>query len=238
MPIIDIMAERIDRGGSIMYSKIQITGVLEVITGLHIGGSGAFAAIGAVDSPVIKDSRTNFPMIPGSSLKGKIRTLLAKAYNEKIVEPGEDADCIIRLFGSAKKNAVSPSRVLISDMVLTNEEELRKQEIKSLTEVKFENSINRQTAVANPRQIERVIRGAKFDLDMIYEVKQEDMAENIIEDMKLLSEGMRLLQYDYLGGHGSRGYGKVKFQNLQADVVVGDVDSEIITKVNEVFATI
>ncbi len=221
-----------------MYSKIQITGILEVITGLHIGGSGAFAAIGAVDSPVIKDSRTNLPMIPGSSLKGKMRSLLAKAYNERIVEPGEDADCIIRLFGSAKKNAVSPSRILISDMVLANEKELRKQEINSLTEVKFENSISRQTAIANPRQIERVIRGAIFDIDFIYEVKQEDNVEDIIADMNLLSEGMRLLEYDYLGGHGSRGYGKVKFQDVRADVVVGDVSSEIIAKVNEILATI
>lgn len=221
-----------------MYSKIQITGILEVITGLHIGGSGAFAAIGAVDSPVIKDSRTNLPMIPGSSLKGKMRSLLAKAYNERIVEPGEDADCIIRLFGSAKKNAVSPSRILISDMVLANEKELRKQEINSLTEVKFENSISRQTAVANPRQIERVIRGARFDIDFIYEVKQEDNVEDIVADMNLLSEGMRLLEYDYLGGHGSRGYGKVKFQDIQADVVVGDVSSEIIAKVNEILATV
>lgn len=221
-----------------MYSKIQITGILEVITGMHIGGSGAFAAIGAVDSPVIKDSRTNLPMIPGSSLKGKMRSLLAKAYNERIVEPGEDADCIIRLFGSAKKNAVSPSRILISDMVLANEKELRKQEINSLTEVKFENSISRQTAVANPRQIERVIRGARFNIDFIYEVKQEDNVEDIIADMNLLSEGMRLLEYDYLGGHGSRGYGKVKFQDIQADVVVGDVSSEIIAKVNEILATV
>ena len=47
-----------------MYAKIQITGKLEVVTGMHIGGSSAFAAIGAVDSPVIKDSRENLPMIP------------------------------------------------------------------------------------------------------------------------------------------------------------------------------
>lgn len=61
-----------------MYSKIQINGVLEVVTGMHIGGSSAFSAIGAVDSPVIKDIRTNKPMVPGSSLKGKMRTLLSK----------------------------------------------------------------------------------------------------------------------------------------------------------------
>ena len=64
-----------------MYGKIQITGTIEIMTGIHIGGSSAFAAIGAVDSPVVKDARTNLPIIPGSSLKGKMRTLLAKQYN-------------------------------------------------------------------------------------------------------------------------------------------------------------
>ena len=69
-----------------MYSKIEITGKIEVVTGMHIGGSEAFAAIGAIDSPVIKDTLTNKPIIPGSSLKGKLRTLLAREYNDKITE--------------------------------------------------------------------------------------------------------------------------------------------------------
>ena len=47
-----------------MYGKIQITGKIELATGMHIGGSSAFAAIGAVDSPIVKDIRTNTPMIP------------------------------------------------------------------------------------------------------------------------------------------------------------------------------
>ena len=214
-----------------MYAKIQLTGVLEIVTGLHIGGNGAFAAIGAVDSPVVKDVQTKLPMIPGSSLKGKMRTLLAKTYNEGIVNPDDDAENIIRVFGSAKKEDITPSRILVSDMVMRNVEELHKLDINSMTEVKFENSINRQTAVANPRQIERVIRGAEFDLDIIYEVKNE---EEIIDDMGLIAEGMKLLQYDYLGGNGSRGYGKVKFKKIHADVVVGDVTDAIVEKINQV----
>ena len=67
-----------------MFAKIEIRGIIEVVTGLHIGGSTAFSAIGAVDSPVVKDSLTNLPLIPGSSLKGKMRTLLAKQYNETV----------------------------------------------------------------------------------------------------------------------------------------------------------
>ena len=90
-----------------MYTKIQITGKIEVKTGMHIGGSSAFAAIGAVDSPVIKDIRTNLPMIPGSSLKGKMRTLLAKEYNTEVAKkPDEDAPCLLRLFGCAKEKQV------------------------------------------------------------------------------------------------------------------------------------
>ena len=78
-----------------MFAKVEITGTLEIVTGLHIGGNGAFAAIGAVDSPVIRDTRTNEPMIPGSSLKGKMRTLLAKQYNENVAKtPDDDAECL------------------------------------------------------------------------------------------------------------------------------------------------
>ena len=216
-----------------MYSKIQITGTLEVVTGLHIGGNSAFAAIGAVDAPVIKDR--NLPMIPGSTLKGKMRSLLAKEYNEGVVQPDNDTERILRVFGSAKKNNIKPSRILFSDMILSNEDELRKQDIHSMTEVKFENSINRQTAVANPRQIERVIRGAKFKLDFIYEVEKQ---EELLEDMQLLAEGLKLLQYDYIGGHGSRGYGKVKFNDLQADVVIGEIDDAEMKKINDMFATV
>lgn len=220
-----------------MYAKIQITGTLRIVTGLHIGGSGAFAAIGAVDSPVVKDTESKLPIIPGSSLKGKLRTLLAKSHNTSVVNPDNDAHEILRLFGSANNGKPSPSRVLISDMIMSNSDGLRRKDINSMTEVKFENSINRQTAVANPRQIERVIRGAEFELDIIYEV-QNDKENEVVDDIKLLAEGMRLLQYDYLGGHGSRGYGKVRFEDLQADVVIGDVDEAVMDEVKEVLADV
>lgn len=214
-----------------MYAKIQITGIIEVKTGMHIGGSSSFAAIGAVDSPVIKDARTALPMIPGSSLKGKMRTLLAKEYNTEMAKkPDEDASCLTRLFGSSKMNKARRSRVLVSDLFLANEKELREQGLQSLTEVKFENTINRATAVANPRQIERVVRDSHFNLDIIYEVEEE---KEIEEDITILAEGLRLLQYDYLGGNGSRGYGKIAFRDVRADVVVGEVDEAIMEHCNE-----
>ena len=190
-----------------MYAKIKIFGDLYVKTGMHIGGSSAFAAIGAVDSPVIRDTRSSLPMIPGSSLKGKMRSLLAKEFNGQVVEPENDHERIARLFGSSKKEKVRRSRLLFADMVLANEGELRKAGLQSMTEVKFENSISRATAIANPRQIERTIRGSKFGLDIIYNVEEE---KEIEEDFKAIKEGMLLLEYDYIGGHGSRGYGKIK----------------------------
>ena len=207
-----------------MYAKVEITGTIEVITGMHIGGSSAFAAIGAVDSPVIKDARTGYPMIPGSSLKGKMRTLLAKQYNERIAaSPDEDAECIISLFGSAK-GTVKTGRLLFSDMILSNAEELKRHGLTSLTEIKFENSIKRTTAVANPRQIERAVRGSEFPLSLIYEAIDEKI---MVPDFQVIRDGLHLLQYDYLGGSGTRGYGKVKFKELRAEVVVGDIDEKV-----------
>ena len=221
-----------------MFAKIEITGEIEVVSGLHIGASDAFAAIGAIDSPVIRDVYSDFPMIPGSSLKGKIRSLLSKAYpNPNVIEKtaDDDSDNILRLFGCAKKDKLKNSRLIFSDMVMDkdNWEKLKKLGLQSQTEAKFENTISRMTSEANPRQIERVVRGATFPLQLIYNVENED---EIIEDITLLKEGMTLLSYDYLGGSGSRGYGKVRFSSVAADVVVGDVADEIIDKCNEILA--
>lgn len=216
-----------------MYSKIQITGKIEVVTGMHIGGSVEFSAIGAIDSPVVRDSRTRLPIIPGSSLKGKLRTLLARELNEKKFTTHEnDHPHIKRLFGSSPTDKPTPSRLIFSDTVMENSNEILESGAISTTEVKFENTIVRNTGVANPRQIERVVRGAKFPLEIIYDVICEDTAE-IEEDIKNLATGLKLLQYDYIGGNGSRGYGKIKFSNLELDVLFGNIDDAIITKCSE-----
>lgn len=209
-----------------MYAKIEITGKIEVVTGMHIGGSSAFAAIGAIDSPIVKDARTNVPMIPGSSLKGKLRTLLARKYNDKVVSCQEDDDRIKRLFGSSNDKKAIRSRLIFADTMMSNADEIRAQGL-NLTEVKFENTINRATGVANPRQIERAYRGTEFELSIIYEAMVED---EIAEDIQMLCEAMKLLEYDYLGGNGSRGYGKVKFNELEEMVVVGEIKDEILDK--------
>ena len=109
-----------------MYVKIEITGEIELATGMHIGGSASFSAIGAIDSPVIRDVESDLPMIPGSSLKGKLRTLLAKKYNDGLPKPhNEDAENILRLFGSSEKEKIKRSRLIFSDMIMSNMEDLR-----------------------------------------------------------------------------------------------------------------
>ena len=212
-----------------MFAKIEISGTIEIVTGLHIGGSSAFSAIGAVDSPVVMDTRTNQPMIPGSSLKGKMRALLAKQYNADIAKlantADDDAECLTDLFGSAK--AKKESRILFTDMFLGNLDELKRAGLTGATEVKFENSMSRMTAVANPRQRERVVRGAKFPMQLIYEYSDKIDEETLLQDFRILKEGFMLLEYDYLGGSGSRGYGRIKFWDLYAEPVVGDVDDTL-----------
>ena len=216
-----------------MYGKILIEGKLEVVTGLHIGGSSSFAAIGALDSPVVRNSRDNQPMIPGSSLKGKMRSLLARQRNQKISgNMDEDEEGILRLFGSAKNGNVRVGRLIFSDLFLAEQD----NSLESPVEVKFENSINRLTAVANPRQLERVIPGTQFNLKLLYELKdttdrekekhaeyyQGTEEEWILKDFQSLIDGMKLLELDYLGGSGTRGYGQVRFCNLSAGLVYGD----------------
>lgn len=217
-----------------MYAKIEISGILEVKSGLHIGSSTAFAAIGSVDAPVIRDVRTSDPMIPGSSIKGKMRMLLAKCHNACPANTGnDDADAILRLFGSARKDYRCAGRLLFSDMYLTEKckDELRRQNIIRPVEIKFENTVRRLTGIATTRQIERIIRGTKFGMSLIYEVDEEC---SILEDFQLIREGLDLLRWDYLGGSGSRGYGKVDFTNLVASVVVGELDDTIIDCCNEI----
>lgn len=212
------------------YAKLKLTGVIEVKSGLHIGSGNEFSAIGAIDSPVIKDPATNLPIIPGSSLKGKMRSLLAKAYNEYIganSTPNNDNYKITRLFGATSgggkdKNQIIRGRLIFRDAEFLNVEELQEKGVRSYTEVKFENSIDRFTAVANPRQIERVIRGSKFSFELIYEINE---VSEVDTDFKTIVDGIRLLEIDYLGGSGSRGYGKIAFQNLNVETVFGNYDS-------------
>lgn len=211
------------------YTKILIKGTIEVKTGLHIGGDDSYSAIGAVDSPVVRDPLTRDPIIPGSSLKGKMRSLLARDKGSVPASgsKGFERDCseILRLFGSsspasnATGDGIQMSRLQFSDCFLQN-----KRELPLLFENKFENTIDRLTAVANPRQIERVVRGAKFAFEMIYNVEDADQVEEDFHNIRL---AMDLLEHDYLGGGGSRGNGRIVFSDVATEVVVGDASISV-----------
>ena len=202
-----------------LKGKLLIKGTIKLITGLHIGTSGDFSAIGAVDTIVIRDSVTNKPMIPGSSLKGKMRYLLARTkYNSslKTKEIKEEDECIKRLFGSS--DPIITSRLQFQDSLLSDKsiEDFKEFEFDlPYTEIKYENTIDRIKGVANPRQLERVPAGSEFDFKVVYNVEK---IEDFEEDMKNILLMMDVLEDDYLGGHGTRGYGRIKFKNLSLEL--------------------
>lgn len=210
--------------------KLVIEGTIVLKTGMHIGGSSAFSAIGAVDSPVVRDTLTRLPLIPGSSLKGKMRYLLAKELNNGILlnEPNNDQDEILRLFGSSEKDKIRRARLKFNDIKLSNLAELKTFNVSS-TEVKFENTIDRETAVATPRQIERVIAGSKFDFEIFYNL---DDIKEVEKDFENIKQGFDLLEFDYLGGHGTRGSGRIAFENLSVITAVGNFEK--INTLNEI----
>ena len=199
-----------------ILDKIVIKAELKLLTGMHIGKSSDFAPIGAVDSVVITDPLTKQPIIPGSTLKGKLRTMLAKLDTDTQVlrKHEEDNEIIKRLFGSSKPEIVE-SRLQFYDIFLSNADELKNKETDlAYTEIKFENTINRTTAVANPRQLERVPAGAKFDFKLVYNCEDEIELE---EDIDNLVKALKMIQLDYIGGSGTRGYGKIAFSNFTVE---------------------
>jgi CRISPR-associated protein Csm3 len=81
------------------------------------------------------------------------------------------------------------------------------------SEVKTEVQIDRVTSKANPRQMERVPAGAEFELEIVLDVCETNDTED--DESELLNEvlgALTLVQDDYLGGSGTRGYGKIKFK--------------------------
>ena len=200
-----------------LVKKIRIRTDINILTGLHIGGSSDNVEIGGIDNPVIKlqyNERNGQPYIPGSSLRGKIRCLLEQANGATKV--GDD-NTINRLFGFSNKNIAS--KLIVRDAYLTDESvrELKNCENLDLpyTEVKFENSIDRIKGTAdNPRQTERVPAGAIFSAVFIINVWDTDNEKELLQ---ILANGIQLLEQDYLGGSGSRGYGQIQFTNFSIE---------------------
>ncbi|WGE83006.1 type III-A CRISPR-associated RAMP protein Csm3 [Actinobacillus equuli] len=213
---------------------VEIKAKLVLQTGLHIGAGDSEMHIGGIDNSVIKHPLTQSPYIPGSSIKGKIRTLLewksgATKYTDgkplsldmldKQNINTDEVKNILRLFGISgdtknedKVAEIGVSRLAFWDCALNADwEEAIRADNQLLTEAKSENTIDRITAKAgNPRQTERVPAGAEFDFKLTMREFEGD-SKDLLE---LVLKGLRLLELDSLGGSGSRGYGKVKFENL------------------------
>ena len=211
----------------------QLSGTLVIKSGLHIGAGDTEMRIGGTDNPVAKNPLDGQPYIPGSSLKGKIRSLLEWqsglvsaanghpfSFQHLAKKDTREARDLLRLFGGAPGGEVDkfvqeigPTRLAFWDCAL-NAEWLKKLQARNIlaTEAKSENSINRISGVAeNPRFTERVIAGAEFDFRLSLKVIDgEDL-------LPMLLQGLKLLETDSLGGSGSRGYGKVAFTRLTLD---------------------
>jgi CRISPR-associated protein Csm3 len=210
-----------------LYKKLIVSGKLELKTGLHIGDSKETTDIGGVDSPVIRRKDNNQPYIPGSSLKGKIRSLLEISYGKENTfrEPNHPVGKLFGALGISGNSGV-PSRLIVRDAYLTVESAdlLSHSEFTDMpySEVKFENVINRIEGKAeHPRQIERVPAGSIFDVSFVINVvgeSEEDAQKNEADFLQLFYAGIKLLEDDYLGGSGSRGYGQVKL-SLQEPLI-------------------
>ncbi len=232
-----------------LKGRVFVTFDIETVTGLHIGGSDTGIEIGGVDKTVIRDPITNRPYVPGSSLKGKVRSLLEKyggleqnqrigqGYIHSCEDPGRYTKCAVcQVFGvPGERDFATPTRLVVRDVPLSKRsiEVLEEQARTDLpyTEVKTEVSIDRVTSAANPRQMERVPAGSVFSrAEMVYTIYDgtDEEGEPIavptedVDRLRTVMEGLQLLEDDYLGGLGTRGSGKVTIQSIEITVRGGD----------------
>ncbi|MEW6619055.1 MAG: type III-A CRISPR-associated RAMP protein Csm3 [bacterium] len=208
-----------------LLKKIFITGTIEVKTGLCIGGSSVGLEIGGADKVVVRNPINNQPYIPGSSLKGKMRSLLERFEGKMSIkekkdekgniigvsaEPCECGTCLIcQIFGLPAEKKGMPARLIVRDGMLQNPELLEKSKFTDMpyAEIKAEVVIDRITSVATPRTFERVPAGAKFNLNLVCNIYNGDTESDIL---KKIFESLIKVQEDYLGGSGTRGYGEIK----------------------------
>jgi CRISPR-associated protein Csm3 len=225
-----------------LIGKLILEGDMHCETGLHVGAGKGSLEIGGADNPVVKDAHGR-PYVPGSTLRGRVRALLEqstgmavpselvfiskrKGQEVRIHQSDRPDDEICILFGRSpgrmekvsggdtESNHATPARLSVFDAPLIAESitpQMRETLDDELTEVKSENAIDRITSQANPRTLERVPAGARFRIRMVLDILcAEDTAL-----APLVIAGLRLLEDDTLGGGGSRGSGRVRFDNLK-----------------------
>jgi CRISPR-associated protein Csm3 len=219
-----------------LLGRVEITGAILLLSGLHIGAGKDTIEIGGIDNPVIKHPHSNDPYIPGSSLKGRLRFLLEWAF-DRIRQDGQPwgargdheneqtdpADPVLRIFGSPIKREAwdgGPTRLIIRDAMLDPawRDEIVRRGL-PLTEDKTEVMIDRIAGKAHdrvgPRQTERVPAGARFTFEAVLRIYDTgDGGSRDEECLNWLLAGLSLLEQDAIGGSGSRGYGRVRFEGL------------------------
>jgi CRISPR-associated protein Csm3 len=239
-----------------LLGNVVLSGHLECETGLHIGEE-SMLEIGGVNNPIIKSPTTGYPYVPGSSIKGKMRSLME--WDEGCVEDdGAVHTCtdeaavectVCRVFGTpAETDAkTGPTRLSVRDAYPTNGTiELWKELNTELpyTEVKSENTINRVTSEANPRKLERVPKESKFEYELVYGVYDlGNGGKTDLDNLAAVERALFLLEDSALGGSGTRGSGKVTFHDDGYEVRtsthygrdgVEGVETESIEKVGEI----
>jgi len=206
----------------------EITGVIHCLSGLRVGGSDELLQIGGTDLTCIKHAGTLKPYIPGSSIKGKMRS----EHEQRLGQFGGGGaepcgcaakDCLVcRVFGPHKKakHDLGPTRIIVRDAACT---------LGGETELKSENVIDRKTGTAlHPRKVERVVAGSEFSLRIGVQVwdlddkpdfkpkgKQDQKGETIL--VEFVKEGLRALQQTGLGSGISKGSGEIEFRDLTLD---------------------
>ncbi len=216
-----------------LFGRVFIGGRIRLLSGLHIGVGREELQIGGIDNAVLRDAVTFMPYVPGSSLKGKMRSLWEKIngaeqnYPIRRQEPvvrihvcREPTCRVCRIFGvPGNERSFFPTRLIVRDVQLDPAETeaiaLAERTDNTYTEIKYEAAIDRVTSAAVPRPMERVPAGAVFGpFEMVYSVYESGDVPRFGD----LLEAMQLLEDDYLGGLGSRGSGKIRFENLSISV--------------------
>lgn len=217
-----------------LYGRVVVRGTIEAVTGLHVGSATNTLGLAGVDQPIAREPLSGAPYIPGSSVRGKMRALtervLGLSLNANIgrsrfhapqTREEYDASPIGRLYGVS--NSVSyaveaPARLVVRDVSLTPASLNALANARTdlpFTELKAEVAIDRVTAEAVARQIERVPAGATFGpAELVYSIYEPRDAA----DFGWVARGLQLLEDDYLGGHGSRGSGKVRFSDITVSI--------------------
>lgn len=205
-----------------------LKGTIKTISGLHIGSGNDVVEIGGMDNPIIRNPLTGAPYIPGSSLKGKMRSLMEWYENRVAPMQGRPCNCgkckVCRVFGvsaaelgKSEDESIGPTRIIVRDSVLNDHWKKEYDDGKPIVESKSENSINRLEGKAtNPRPVERVVPDVEFNFEISYRVIDTgDEGKTDLDNFTgVVLRSLALLEKDYLGGMGSRGSGKIRFMNL------------------------